>query len=70
MSEDTTPPLARRRLFVGAGAVGAVAAVAAVASRIAPSEPVRVAEATPAAEPAGGYQVTEHVLRYYQTTRV
>jgi hypothetical protein len=70
MSDDKSSPLARRRLFAGAGAVGAVAAVAAVAPRLLPAEPQKVAEAPPAVDPAGGYQVTEHVLRYYQTARV
>lgn len=58
----------RRGLVVGAGVAG-VAALAAAALH-------RKAVATPeAANPAGaapakdGYQVTPHVLRYYETTR-
>ena len=70
MSDDKTLPLARRRLFAGAGAVGAVAAVAAVAPRLMPAEPAKVADAQAAADPSGGYQETEHVLRDYQAARV
>jgi len=63
-----SPAVGRRQVFIGAGAVGALAAVAV-------SLP-RGEQATPAAQPAqsgkaeGGYQLTEHVLRYYQTARV
>jgi hypothetical protein len=70
MSDDTSPPLARRRLFAGAGAAGVVAAVAVAAPRLMPAHPTQVAEAAPKADPTGGYQATEHVLRYYQTARV
>lgn len=61
-------PVARRTVFVGAGAAGALAAVAAAL-------PLRQ-EAAPAPQQAqpgqaeGGYQLTEHVKRYYQTARV
>lgn len=70
MSDDKTSILGRRRLFAGAGAAGAVAAMAAVAPRLTPTEPQAVAAAKPEGASTGGYQVTEHVLRYYQTTRV
>jgi hypothetical protein len=69
-SSSSQPGLSRRRWFAGAGAVGAVAAVAAVA----PVATAPVAEAAPEPKPApergGGYSVSEHVKRYYQTTRV
>lgn len=67
-TETGLPPVARRTFFVGAGAAGALAA-AAVAL------PLRK-EVTPepkqaqAGEPQAGYQLTEHVQRYYQTARV
>lgn len=69
MSDSKQAPLSRRRVFAGAGALGALAGVAALAPR---SEPVApVAEAPrPAPEAGGGYQLTEHVKRYYQTTKV
>jgi hypothetical protein len=60
--------LHRRRLLGGVGTVGALAATAAVLpSKREPAE-ATVAQATP--DRGGGYQVTEHVLRYYQTAKV
>ena len=61
--------LSRRTLFAGAGTAGAVAAAASLL----PS--VRQAPAEPAALPSppangGGYSLSEHVKRYYQTTRI
>ena len=61
--------VSRRRVFAGAGTVGALA-VAAVALPIARDEATPTAGKKPSPEKGGGYQVTEHVLRYYQTTRV
>ena len=74
MSEKPQTPsqdgatLSRRRMFAGAGGMGVLAAAAAVL-------PIRKAEfpAVAAAQTdtsAGGYQLTEHVKRYYQTARV
>jgi len=62
------PPLSRRTLFAGAGTAGALAAAAALF----PKAAVPVLAAVPAAPAAaeGGYQLTEHVQRYYQTARV
>ncbi len=60
-------PLKRRGLLIGMGAAGA----AAVAVKALP-------DAAPQAEPAatvasqaeaGGYQASQHVLRYYETAR-
>ena len=62
--------LSRRTLFAGAGTVGALAAAAALLPKTPAAVPTAVAAAVtpPAAE--GGYQLTEHVLRYYQTARI
>lgn len=73
MSEESSnkpavPPLSRRHMFVGAGTAGALAAVAAVMPRSLPELPAEVAEAV--ATKAEGYQLTEHVKRYYATARV
>ncbi len=68
---DTRPaaaPLSRRTLFAGAGTAGALAVAAAVLPKTPAVAPV-VAAAQPAAD-ATGYQLTEHVQRYYQTARV
>lgn len=62
------PAVSRRRLFAGAGVAGAAAAAAVVLKPVLPAP-----AAPPAAteeDRAGGYRVTEHVLRYYRTTRV
>lgn len=70
MPDAKTPsPVTRRRLFAGAGAAGALAATAAALPLVRPTEPVAgPAPAQP--DPQGGYQVTQHVLRYYQTAKV
>jgi cysteine synthase len=68
-SQDrSTSPLKRRTLFAGAGTAGALAATAALLPASPPAE-APVAQATPV-DPEGGYQLTEHVQRYYQTARV
>jgi nitrous oxide reductase len=62
-------PLKRRGVLLGAAAATGAAVVAV---KLGPGAPAEVV-ATPAAakpEKGGGYRVSEHVLRYYQTTRV
>jgi len=68
MSQPTSK-LSRRTLFAGAGTATALAAAAAVLPRAAQENE---AEPGKKAAPAkgGGYQLTEHVKRYYQTTRI
>ena len=70
-SGDAAPvgPLSRRTLFAGAGTVGALAAAASVIPLAKSSAPVAAAAVAPAVSD-GGYQLTEHVQRYYQTARV
>jgi len=67
--QNTPPKPSRRGFFVGAAATG-VATAALVKLRSEPA--VAVAEAAPQAAPenGGGYSLSEHVKRYYQTTRV
>ena len=60
--------LDRRGLVIGAG-VAAGAALAAAVSHRRSADAAPVASAGPAPAPADGYRETEHVLRYYQTTR-
>lgn len=67
-AEAPVSTLKRRTLFAGVGAAGALAATAAVLPRVQPA-PADVAQ-TKALDPDGGYQLTEHVERYYQTARV
>jgi len=65
------PAMPRRKLLGAAGTTGALAAAATLlATR--QDDPVTAAEPQPqtASKQGGGYRVTEHVLQYYQTTRV
>ena len=75
MSKPTTVPsplLSRRRVFAGAGTAGALAAAAVVLPLAQQGGPVAalgpLKPLTPDTD--GRYQVTQHVLRYYQTTQV
>jgi len=70
MDPKTSVPLTRRRVFAGAGTVGALAAAAAVLPLAKTAAPTLTTAATTAPDDKGGYQLTEHVLRYYQTARV
>jgi len=59
----------RRRLVVGAG-VAAGAAVAAAALPGGKREgATQAADATAAPQPVDGYRLTDHIRRYYDTTR-
>ena len=67
-ADDPSLPRTRRRAVVGAGvAAGAALAAAALARRAAPSE--TVAETKTDAARSDGYRLTEHIRRYYETTR-
>jgi hypothetical protein len=70
MSESTPSRLSRRQVFAGAGTVGALAAVAAAIPMVNTPQADPAPQPKAAPEKGGGYQVTQHVLRYYQTTRV
>jgi negative regulator of sigma E activity len=70
MQTPSNPRLSRRRWFAGAGAVGAVAAVAAVAPQVTQSPTASTVQQIPKPERGGGYRVSEHIRRYYQTTQV
>ena len=64
----TAKPLKRRGLLIGAGAAGAAVLAAKALPGAAPVAPGAVAAKT-LLDASGGYQVTAHVLRYYETTR-
>lgn len=70
MTQNSKPSFDRRRLFAGATTVGAVAAVTAVLPGLPAADTTVAAEPRPAPANGGGYTVSEHVKRYYQTTRV
>jgi hypothetical protein len=67
-TKDQVAP-SRRGFFMGAAAVGAAAAAAtAMPGLSTPSADLQ--KLPPAPENGGGYSLSEHVKRYYQTTRV
>ena len=68
-ASEASTPIDRRKLVLGAG-VASAAVVAAQAFRpeAVAVAPVNVAKAP--TETGDGYQVTPHVLRYYETTKV
>ena len=67
-SDSQEPRTGRRRLVVGAGvAAGAALAAAALQRKLDTGAPAAAAETgTSSAE---GYRLTDHVRRYYETTR-
>jgi hypothetical protein len=69
MNDMKLPVLSRRHVFAGAGTAGALAAAAVALPLSRQAEPV-VAAAKAAPDKGSGYQVTQHVLDYYRTTRV
>ncbi|OUM02397.1 formate dehydrogenase [Variovorax sp. JS1663] len=60
-------PASRRGFFLGAASVGAAAAAVTVLPRV--EAPATAASTLPPApEKGGGYTLSEHVKRYYQST--
>ena len=59
----------RRGFFMGAAAAGAAAAAVTAMPGISTPSAV-LNKLPPAPENGGGYSLSEHVKRYYQTTRV
>ena len=66
---DRQQKVSRRRMVAGAGTAGALAAAAAMLP-VGRDHAVQPAPAKLNPHEGGGYSVSEHVLRYYQTTRV
>jgi len=69
MSRPKLPVVNRRTAFAGAVGTGALAGAAALLPAIRTVDPTPAVPKTRPDE-GGGYQVTEHVLRYYKTARV
>ena len=75
MSDSTadryTPatPLKRRGLLIGAGTAAAAVLAAKVLPGAAPPVTTAAVTARKLVDTSGGYQVTDHVLRYYATAR-
>ena len=68
MSQPTSK-LSRRTLFAGAGTVGALAATASLVPAARDAEPAPALPKEPP-ERGGGYALSEHVKRYYRSTRL
>jgi hypothetical protein len=66
---STQSKLSRRTLFAGAGTVGALAAAASLVPAVRDAAPEPATSRKPP-ERGGGYELTEHVKRYYKTTRL
>ncbi len=66
--KSTPPTLSRRAVFGGASAVGALAAAVTLLP-VAP-EVQTPRTPTPPPEKGGGYHLSEHVQRYFKTTRI
>ena len=67
--QDSQPKPSRRGFFFGAAATGAAAAVAVALPGMQAPE-LAVALPKPAPESGGGYSLSAHVKRYYETTRI
>ena len=66
---NSSSRLSRRTLFAGAGTVGALAAAASLVPAARDVAPVADIPKEPP-ERGGGYSLSEHVKRYYRTTRL
>lgn len=74
-THDSVAPGRRRNWLFGAGAVGVAGAAAVAMHKLAPSAQEgaspssRAAVAGDETTGSGGYQLTQHVRRYYETAR-
>ncbi len=67
---DSQPKPSRRGFFFGAAAAGAAAAAVVALPGVSSAPEVAVETLKPAPENGGGYSLSEHVKRYYKTTRI
>ena len=67
---DTKDRPSRRGFVLGAATVGAAAAAVVTLPALREDEELPAPEARKAPDKGGGYQLTEHVKRYYKTTLV
>ena len=68
--KDPKTSLSRRRVFAGAGTLGALAAAATVLPGVTKPDAAPAPSEPSAEPPQTGYRLTEHIERYYRTTRV
>jgi hypothetical protein len=64
MSTQSKP--GRRTFFAGMGAVAA----AGIAAKMASNQPDSSPPAEPEPPPGSGYRLTEHIQKYYRTTKI
>lgn len=67
--DSSAPQQKRRQLVVGAGVAAGAAVAAAAALRAGVDAPPTTAKAGPEAKAPEGYRLTDHIRRYYETTR-
>lgn len=68
---DPKPSLDRRTMLAGAGTVGALATAAALLPGTESSQvPAKTTDGTAPQNSSAGYRLTEHIKRYYSTTRI
>lgn len=65
---STQEKTARRTFLAGLGAAAAASVAAKLASQAADAPPP--ADAAPADPPGPGYRLTQHIQKYYRTTRL
>ncbi len=70
MSKSSSPALSRRGMLAGAGTAGAAALAVSAMPQAAKAPPAAAVAAPAAPEQGGGYRLSAHVMRYYQTTKV
>ena len=69
--QDSQPKPSRRGFFFGAATAGVAAAAVAALPRIQEAmPPSEESAAKPAPDKGGGYSLSEHVKRYYNTTLI
>lgn len=69
-SSVPAPRRDRRNLVIGAGVAGVAAVAAQTVYRNGAVVPANAVASATVAETGEGYQVTPHVLRYYETAKV
>ena len=67
---DSKQTVGRRAVLAGVGTVGALTATVALLPTAEQTSANPAVPLKPEPEGAAGYRLTEHVKRYYQTTRV
>ena len=69
-SRAASTPLKRRGVLLGTGAAALAGVAAAVAARAGATQVPEVQTQARKDDAADGYRLSEHVKRYYETTRV